>query len=152
MVPRPIFNRRNNGTSKALVLVYIFIGGFTFGAKNSFGPFGGSSAGLLESSHITSPDGLIYVAINFRVSRHGPLSILFNIGVRLLLIYYFSLVLLVGCLVTSTLPKEVLLRLAFMISGWRSNGYNKIFTFLGATWSVLLSWESLREVALHLYR
>ncbi|KAI0394859.1 carboxylesterase family protein [Xylariaceae sp. FL0594] len=69
MVPRTIFNKRHS--AKAPVLVYIFSGGFTFGAKNNFGPFGGSSAGLLSSSRISSPDGLIYVAINYRLGALG---------------------------------------------------------------------------------
>ncbi|TGJ83809.1 hypothetical protein E0Z10_g4953 [Xylaria hypoxylon] len=71
LVPRPIYDRRQNATSRAPVLVYIFSGGFTFGAKNNFGPFGGSPAGLIDSSHISSPDGLIYVALNYRLGALG---------------------------------------------------------------------------------
>ncbi|KAI1819286.1 carboxylesterase family protein [Xylaria intraflava] len=71
MVPRTIFEQRNNTTSKAPVLVYFFRGGFTTGAKNAFGGFGGSSAGLIDSSRISSPDGLIYVAINYRLGALG---------------------------------------------------------------------------------
>ncbi|KAK8041125.1 hypothetical protein PG994_014132 [Apiospora phragmitis] len=52
-------------------LVYIFGGGFTGGSKSSFGYNEGSPAGLIDSSRVTGPDGLIYVALNYRLGALG---------------------------------------------------------------------------------
>lgn len=61
----------NSSSSAAPVLVYFYGGGYAGGAKNSFGNFNGSPAGLIHSSRATSPDGLIYVAINYRLGSLG---------------------------------------------------------------------------------
>ncbi|KAI8631788.1 carboxylesterase family protein [Xylariaceae sp. FL1651] len=70
--PRSIFDKASNASSTgAPVLVYIFGGGYSGGSKSNFGYFDGSPAGLIDSSRVTSPDGLIYVAINYRLGALG---------------------------------------------------------------------------------
>ncbi|KAH8203515.1 hypothetical protein TruAng_002263 [Truncatella angustata] len=70
-VPRTVLDSRSNTSSLAPVLVYIFGGGYSGGSKDSFGFFEGSPAGLIDSSRVTSPDGVIYVAINYRLGALG---------------------------------------------------------------------------------
>ncbi|KAI0415586.1 carboxylesterase family protein [Xylaria grammica] len=71
-VPTTIFDAtRNSSSSGAPVLVYIFGGGYSGGSKSNFGSFNGSPAGLIDSSRVTDPDGLIYVAINYRLGALG---------------------------------------------------------------------------------
>ncbi len=60
-VPRKIFDAKGS-SGGAPVLVWIFGGGYAFGAKN----YWGNGAGLINRSE----DGVIYVSINYRV---GPL-------------------------------------------------------------------------------
>lgn len=67
VVPKKIFNRAQNKTlvpkqSLAPVVVWIFGGGFAQGDKTLTDP-----AGLLERSTAVG-DGVVYVAINYRVS------------------------------------------------------------------------------------
>ncbi|KAF7537159.1 hypothetical protein G7054_g3939 [Neopestalotiopsis clavispora] len=70
-VPRTVFDRANGTSANASVLVYIFGGGYSGGSKDSFGYFEGSPAGLIDSSRVTNPDGVIYVAINYRLGAFG---------------------------------------------------------------------------------
>ncbi|KAI0532773.1 carboxylesterase family protein [Xylaria digitata] len=71
-VPTTIFDRKGNSSSSgAPVLVYIFGGGYSGGSKSNFGNFNGSPAGLIDSSRVTDPDGLIYVAVNYRLGAIG---------------------------------------------------------------------------------
>lgn len=67
VVPKKIFNRAQNKTlvpkqSLAPVVVWIFGGGFAQGDKTLTDP-----VGLLERSTVVG-DGVVYVAINYRVS------------------------------------------------------------------------------------
>ena len=61
-VPEPIFRKRE--TAKAPVLVWIYGGGFTGGYKNQY-----SSATLLGQSYDGPTGGVIFVALNYRVSQ-----------------------------------------------------------------------------------
>ncbi|KAF2135659.1 uncharacterized protein K452DRAFT_281219 [Aplosporella prunicola CBS 121167] len=70
-VPRSIFSKRNLTEPKAPVLVYIFGGGYSGGSKDDFGYYAGSPAGLIDSSRATQRDGIIYVAINYRLGALG---------------------------------------------------------------------------------
>ncbi|KAI1263585.1 carboxylesterase family protein [Xylariaceae sp. FL1019] len=64
-------NAADGGNPTAAVLVYIYGGGYSGGAKNFFGYFDGSPAGLIDSSRVTNPDGLIYIGINYRLGGLG---------------------------------------------------------------------------------
>ena len=63
-VPQKIFERRYQGAG-APVLVWIHGGGYVFGEKSG----AGSPAGLLARSQTGSTHGVIFVALNYRVSR-----------------------------------------------------------------------------------
>ena len=64
-VPKTIFDERNS-TSGASVLVWIYGGGYTAGEKSGFGMH--NPAGLLKASQVSGSEGVIYVALNYRVS------------------------------------------------------------------------------------
>jgi len=68
LVPKPVFeNARREKNKGAAVMVWIYGGGFTFGAKGG----DGNPTGILKKSQEVegSPDGVIYVAMNYRVSE-----------------------------------------------------------------------------------
>ncbi|KAI1100561.1 alpha/beta-hydrolase [Jackrogersella minutella] len=67
-IPTNIFDER--ATTKAPVLVWIHGGGFTFGSKL----FYGSPAGLVAQSRRNGEDGIIVVAINYRLGMLGWLA------------------------------------------------------------------------------
>ncbi|KAI9716644.1 MAG: hypothetical protein M1812_005182 [Candelaria pacifica] len=64
-VPQVIFNAKSSSAG-APVLVWIFGGGYAFGAKN----YWGNAAGLIDRSE----DGVVYVSINYRLGAFGWLS------------------------------------------------------------------------------
>ena len=69
VVPSKIFHRANHkgfvsGNSLAPVLVWIFGGGYVGGEKSSNDP-----SELISRSMVVG-DGIVYVAINYRVSQH----------------------------------------------------------------------------------
>ncbi|KAF2219183.1 carboxylesterase family protein-like protein [Elsinoe ampelina] len=68
-VPDTIFNQRKQ-RKKAPVLVWIYGGGYTGGSKSG----SGSPAGLLDRSRNNGQDGIIYVALNYRLGAFGWLS------------------------------------------------------------------------------
>lgn len=76
VVPEQIFNEADSsGSSKksAPVLIWIYGGGYTVGEKTGFGVY--NPAGLINASQINGSEGVIYVALNYRVdSSHGPSS------------------------------------------------------------------------------
>lgn len=75
VVPEQIFNNaRNSSTSKkgAPVLVWIYGGGYTVGEKTGNGVY--NPAGLIKASQIGGSEGLIYVALNYRLGAFGWLA------------------------------------------------------------------------------
>ncbi|KAH6639108.1 Alpha/Beta hydrolase protein [Boeremia exigua] len=70
MVPRKVFEKRTSGGEKrgkgAPVMVWIHGGGYGAGTKYDVPP-----AGLLSRSQLDSADGVIYVAINYRLGALG---------------------------------------------------------------------------------
>jgi carboxylesterase type B len=66
MVPRGVFDNRDsrpNGAGKgAAVMVWLFEGGFGAGSKYDTPP-----AGLISRSQIGHGEGIIYVALNYRL-------------------------------------------------------------------------------------
>ncbi|KAH8799840.1 acetylcholinesterase precursor [Xylogone sp. PMI_703] len=65
LVPKAIFDNRSRGEG-APVMLWIHGGGYTLGWKTQYG----SGAGLLKASK----DGVIYIAINYRLGLFGFLS------------------------------------------------------------------------------
>lgn len=68
VVPKKIFDRAQNKSfvpkqSLAPVLVWIYGGGYTMGEKSEYDP-----SGLIQQSMVVG-DGIIYVAMNYRVSQ-----------------------------------------------------------------------------------
>lgn len=65
LVPKKVWDAVSSGqTPQADVLVWIYGGGFVFGSKD----FWGNPAGLIEASRSNGSDGIIYVAMNYRVT------------------------------------------------------------------------------------
>jgi carboxylesterase type B len=104
-VPRTVFDRANGTSANASVLVYIFGGGYSGGSKDSFGYFEGSPAGLIDSSRVTNPDGVIYVAINYRVSMRLEIPLPTLLFSRRVTKTSTSLGHSVGCSAPITIPK-----------------------------------------------
>ncbi|KGO47623.1 Carboxylesterase, type B [Penicillium expansum] len=69
-VPRKILDSPGKDRKLSPVLVWIHGGGFTSGSKNSFG----SSKGLIDRSQVDGSDGVVYVALNYRLGAFGFLS------------------------------------------------------------------------------
>ncbi|KAI9050326.1 hypothetical protein LZ554_005493 [Drepanopeziza brunnea f. sp. 'monogermtubi'] len=69
LVPRKVFDE-NMKTKGAPVVVWIHGGGYTLGYKTQFG----SGVGLLNASQRDGKEGVIYVAINYRLGAFGFLS------------------------------------------------------------------------------
>ncbi|KAK3720604.1 hypothetical protein LTR37_003653 [Vermiconidia calcicola] len=69
VVPQDIFDNRGNGDG-APVLVWIYGGGYTAGSKSG----SGNPAGLLRRSENRGGQGVIYVAMNYRLGAFGWLS------------------------------------------------------------------------------
>lgn len=69
VVPKTILDRRNQidhpNTALAPVLVWVFGGGYITGDKSLYDP-----TGLIQRSMVTG-EGIVYVAINYRVSHWG---------------------------------------------------------------------------------
>jgi carboxylesterase type B len=66
VVPEGIFSSRNRGYG-APVLVWIYGGGYTAGSKSD----SGNPAGLLDRSENNGGQGVIYVAMNYRLGAFG---------------------------------------------------------------------------------
>ncbi|PBP16536.1 alpha/beta-hydrolase [Diplocarpon rosae] len=69
LVPRAVFDE-NMKSKGAPVVVWIHGGGYTLGWKTQYG----SGAGLLSAGERTGKEGVIYVAINYRLGLFGFLS------------------------------------------------------------------------------
>ncbi|KAL1623549.1 hypothetical protein SLS56_008253 [Neofusicoccum ribis] len=69
IVPQKIYERAGKGYG-APVLVWIYGGGYTAGSKIS----SGDPAGLIERSRTNSSDGVVYVALNYRLGAFGWLA------------------------------------------------------------------------------
>ncbi|KIW13786.1 hypothetical protein PV08_08977 [Exophiala spinifera] len=70
MVPRSVFERAaNKSANGAPVLIWIFGGGYVTGSKYDFDP-----RGMLEAATKDDGEGLIYVAMNYRVGAFGWLG------------------------------------------------------------------------------
>ncbi|CAG8069175.1 unnamed protein product [Penicillium salamii] len=67
-VPHKIFDKHTRDGKLSPVLVWIH--GFTAGSKTFFG----SSKGLVDRSQTASSDGVVYVALNYRLGAFGFLS------------------------------------------------------------------------------
>lgn len=67
VVPESVFN---NVSAKAPVLVWVYGGGYVYGGKNSVG----NPATLLAQAKKNNGEGVIYVAMNYRVGLFGWLS------------------------------------------------------------------------------
>lgn len=71
IVPEQIFNKGSNSSSGknaaagAPVLVWIYGGGYTAGEKTGNGVY--NPAGLIKASQINRSEGVVYVALNYRV-------------------------------------------------------------------------------------
>ena len=63
MVPATVFHNQTAKNRRAPVLVWIYGGGCTVGYKTEWPP-----AELLKQSYAGNTDGLIFVAVNYRVS------------------------------------------------------------------------------------
>lgn len=63
--PRKVFEQKGNGHD-APVMVWIYGGGYTTGEKNDRGLY--TPAGLIRASQVSGGDGIVYVALNYRVS------------------------------------------------------------------------------------
>ncbi|KAM4054945.1 carboxylesterase family protein [Hirsutella rhossiliensis] len=89
MVPRKIYERRPGGMdedsgqygkagfspkSRAPVVVWIFGGGYVFGQKRMVGSEIDNPAGLIARSHDNGGEGVVYVAINYRLGLYGWLN------------------------------------------------------------------------------
>ncbi|KAI9037166.1 uncharacterized protein KD926_000814 [Aspergillus affinis] len=70
MAPRKVFQRALANGTLAPVLVWIHGGGFTAGSKTSIG----SALGLINRSQMNGSDGVIYVALNYRLGAFGFMS------------------------------------------------------------------------------
>ncbi|KAH9204956.1 acetylcholinesterase [Leptodontidium sp. 2 PMI_412] len=68
MVPKKVFENAGPG-AKAPVMVYIYGGGYTAGTKSEIDP-----VGLMARSRDHSPNGVIYVGMNYRLGAFGFLS------------------------------------------------------------------------------
>ena len=70
VVPQQLFKKKSKKSGGAAVLVWIYGGGYTAGSKSdSYNP-----AGLLARSQDGDDDGVIYVALNYRLGAFGWLS------------------------------------------------------------------------------
>ncbi|KAL9620967.1 MAG: hypothetical protein Q9204_008160, partial [Flavoplaca sp. TL-2023a] len=67
LVPEPIFNRRH--AAKNPVLVWIHGGGFAGGYKTQYSP-----TALLKQSYSSSANGVVFVALNYRLGAFGWLA------------------------------------------------------------------------------
>ncbi|KAL8942451.1 MAG: hypothetical protein Q9216_001651 [Gyalolechia sp. 2 TL-2023] len=75
IVPEQIFNNAGNSSNPmkgAPVLVWIYGGGYTFGEKTGNGVY--NPAGLVKASQIGGSEGLIYIALNYRLGAFGWLA------------------------------------------------------------------------------
>lgn len=77
VVPKKIFDRGQNQTSKKLapVIVWIYGGGYAEGEKSASVS---DPAGLIKRSTMVG-DGIVYVALNYRVSIHPSNSVGLNL-------------------------------------------------------------------------
>ena len=79
-MPQSIFNKATNDTRDddkksnggAPVLVWIYGGGYTFGEKTGSGTY--NPAGLIKASQASGSEGVIYVALNYRLGAFGWIS------------------------------------------------------------------------------
>ncbi|KAL8713078.1 MAG: hypothetical protein Q9225_006847, partial [Loekoesia sp. 1 TL-2023] len=75
VVPEQIFNKADNSSSSkkgAPVLVWIYGGGYVVGEKTGNGEY--NPAGLINASQINGSEGVIYVALNYRLGAFGWLA------------------------------------------------------------------------------
>lgn len=70
VVPEKIFNSK--GSKKAPVLVWIHGGGYTEGEKTGFGQY--NPSGIIKASQVSGSEGVVFVAINYRLGAFGWLS------------------------------------------------------------------------------
>ncbi len=138
VVPEQIFNRAsqsNTSTKGAPVLVWIHGGGYTSGEKTGYGLY--NPAGLIKASQIDGSDGVVYVALNYRVRAALKLcnhqlttsSLEHSVGWR-------------GQLFNLTARRTR----RSMTKGWRFNGCKATSTFLVVIPTALPCSANLQEV------
>ena len=69
VVPKKIFDKGPGGKGAA-VMVWIYGGGYTAGSKSA----SGNPAGLIKRSMTHGREGIIYVALNYRLGAFGWLA------------------------------------------------------------------------------
>ncbi|EFQ30189.1 carboxylesterase [Colletotrichum graminicola M1.001] len=67
VVPEKAWKRARDASGAAPVLVWLYGGGYTVGDKN----YAGNPAGLIEKAQMDGSDGVVYVAINYRLGLFG---------------------------------------------------------------------------------
>ncbi|KAL8689466.1 MAG: hypothetical protein Q9218_004871 [Villophora microphyllina] len=75
VVPEQVFSQASNSTGSpkgAPVLVWIYGGGYTAGEKTGGGLY--NPAGLIKASQVGGSDGVVYVALNYRLGAFGWLA------------------------------------------------------------------------------
>ncbi|KAL9600988.1 MAG: hypothetical protein Q9219_002810 [cf. Caloplaca sp. 3 TL-2023] len=75
VVPEQILSKASNSSSSkqgAPVLVWIHGGGYTLGEKTGDGVY--NPAGLIKASQVSGAEGVVYVAINYRLGAFGWLA------------------------------------------------------------------------------
>ncbi|KAI4269514.1 MAG: hypothetical protein LQ337_007237 [Flavoplaca oasis] len=75
IVPEQIYNRASDSKNSghgAPVLVWIYGGGYTSGEKTGYGLY--NPAGLIRASQIDESEGVVYVALNYRLGAFGWLA------------------------------------------------------------------------------
>ena len=72
--PKSVFSKKipANGKGGAPVMVWIYGGGYTEGEKNQDGVY--NPAGIIKSSQVDNQEGVVFVALNYRVSPPSNLA------------------------------------------------------------------------------
>lgn len=70
VTPEKVF--KGKVSKKAPVLVWIYGGGYTAGEKGGFGQY--NPSGLIKASQASGSDGVVFVAINYRLGAFGWLA------------------------------------------------------------------------------
>ncbi|KAL8951891.1 MAG: hypothetical protein Q9222_002166 [Ikaeria aurantiellina] len=75
VVPEQVYSQANQSEKSnegAPVLVWIYGGGYTFGEKTGAGAY--NPSGLIKASQVGGSEGVVYVALNYRLGAFGWLA------------------------------------------------------------------------------